>query len=166
MHWALFPGLAIFLTVLTINFVGDGLRDAFDPRRVLYGGPGRWRSLDIQGLKTHFKTDDGWLHAVDGVDLSIDAGQTVCVVGDRVAAKRHRQDGDAPDRHAAGQDRGRARAWKGGPGAGERRGDAEDPRQGDRDHLPGADDQPQPGVHRRRADRREREAARAVKAAR
>ena len=35
MHWALFPGMAIFLTVLTINFVGDGLRDALDPRRVL-----------------------------------------------------------------------------------------------------------------------------------
>lgn len=35
MHWAMFPGLAIFLTVLTINFVGDGLRDALDPRRVL-----------------------------------------------------------------------------------------------------------------------------------
>ncbi len=34
-HWALFPGVAIFLTVLTINFVGDGLRDALDPRRVL-----------------------------------------------------------------------------------------------------------------------------------
>ena len=34
-HWALFPGIAIFLTVLTINFVGDGLRDALDPRRVL-----------------------------------------------------------------------------------------------------------------------------------
>jgi peptide/nickel transport system permease protein len=33
-HWALFPGLAIFLTVLTINYVGDGLRDALDPRRV------------------------------------------------------------------------------------------------------------------------------------
>lgn len=33
-HWALFPGLAIFLTVLSINFVGDGLRDALDPRRV------------------------------------------------------------------------------------------------------------------------------------
>lgn len=33
-HWAIFPGLAIFLTVLTINFIGDGLRDAFDPRRV------------------------------------------------------------------------------------------------------------------------------------
>jgi peptide/nickel transport system permease protein len=34
-HWALFPGTAIFLAVLTINFVGDGLRDALDPRRVL-----------------------------------------------------------------------------------------------------------------------------------
>ena len=34
-HWALFPGLAIFLTVLTINFIGDGLRDALDPRRVM-----------------------------------------------------------------------------------------------------------------------------------
>jgi len=34
-HWALFPGSAIFLTVLCINFVGDGLRDALDPRKVL-----------------------------------------------------------------------------------------------------------------------------------
>ncbi len=34
-HWALFPGIMIFLTVLTINFIGDGLRDALDPRRVL-----------------------------------------------------------------------------------------------------------------------------------
>ena len=34
-HWALFSGGAIFIAVLTINFIGDGLRDAFDPRRVL-----------------------------------------------------------------------------------------------------------------------------------
>jgi len=27
--------LMIFITVLTINYIGDGLRDAFDPRRVL-----------------------------------------------------------------------------------------------------------------------------------
>jgi len=31
-HWALFPGAAIFLAVLSINFIGDGLRDALDPR--------------------------------------------------------------------------------------------------------------------------------------
>jgi peptide/nickel transport system permease protein len=34
-HWALFPGAAIFVTVLSINFIGDGLRDMLDPRRVL-----------------------------------------------------------------------------------------------------------------------------------
>jgi peptide/nickel transport system permease protein len=34
-YWALFPGAAIFLAVLTINFIGDGLRDALDPRRVM-----------------------------------------------------------------------------------------------------------------------------------
>jgi peptide/nickel transport system permease protein len=34
-HWALFPGAAIFLIVLSINFVGDGLRDALDPRKVM-----------------------------------------------------------------------------------------------------------------------------------
>jgi ABC-type dipeptide/oligopeptide/nickel transport system permease subunit len=28
----LFPGLAIFVTVLAFNLFGDGLRDAFDPR--------------------------------------------------------------------------------------------------------------------------------------
>jgi peptide/nickel transport system ATP-binding protein len=43
--------------------------------------------LEIKGLKTHFKTDDGWLHAVDGVDIAIEAGQTVCVVGESGCGK-------------------------------------------------------------------------------
>lgn len=30
--WPFFPGLAIILTVLAVNFIGDGLRDALDPR--------------------------------------------------------------------------------------------------------------------------------------
>jgi len=34
-HWAIFPGTAIFLTVLSINYIGDALRDALDPRKVL-----------------------------------------------------------------------------------------------------------------------------------
>jgi len=34
-HWALSAGAAIFLTVLAINFIGDGLRDVLDPRKVM-----------------------------------------------------------------------------------------------------------------------------------
>ena len=34
-HWALFPGAAIFIAVVAINFIGDGLRDALDARRVI-----------------------------------------------------------------------------------------------------------------------------------
>ena len=34
-HWALSAGAAIFLTVLAINFIGDGLRDVLDPRRIM-----------------------------------------------------------------------------------------------------------------------------------
>ena len=29
-----FPGLAIFLTVLAWNFIGDGLREAMDPKQI------------------------------------------------------------------------------------------------------------------------------------
>ena len=29
---AIYPGLAIFITVIAFNFLGDGLQDALDPR--------------------------------------------------------------------------------------------------------------------------------------
>lgn len=31
-HVAIFPSLAIFITVLAFNLLGDGLRDALDPK--------------------------------------------------------------------------------------------------------------------------------------
>ena len=31
---AIFPGLMIFFTIISINYIGDGLRDAFDPFKV------------------------------------------------------------------------------------------------------------------------------------
>ena len=31
----LFPVLMIFFTIVSINYIGDGLRDAFDPYKVL-----------------------------------------------------------------------------------------------------------------------------------
>ncbi|QIG99330.1 MULTISPECIES: ABC transporter ATP-binding protein [unclassified Bradyrhizobium] len=43
--------------------------------------------LEIKGLKTHFTTDDGILQAVDGVDISINRGETLCVVGESGCGK-------------------------------------------------------------------------------
>ena len=45
------------------------------------------RLLEVRGLKTHFKTDEGWVHAVDGVDLSIDERETLGVVGESGCGK-------------------------------------------------------------------------------
>jgi peptide/nickel transport system ATP-binding protein len=43
--------------------------------------------LDIRGLRTHFATDDGMVHAVDGVDLAIDPSETLGVVGESGCGK-------------------------------------------------------------------------------
>ncbi len=38
--------------------------------------------LEIRGLKTHFASEAGMVHAVDGVDLSIARGEPLGVVGE------------------------------------------------------------------------------------
>jgi peptide/nickel transport system ATP-binding protein len=43
--------------------------------------------LDIRDLRTWFRTDDGMVRAVDGVSLSIDAGETLAVVGESGCGK-------------------------------------------------------------------------------
>ncbi len=43
--------------------------------------------LQIRGLKTHFKTDDGMVRAVDGVNMTIDRGETLGVVGESGCGK-------------------------------------------------------------------------------
>jgi peptide/nickel transport system ATP-binding protein len=43
--------------------------------------------LDISGLKVHFKTDDGMVRAVDGVDISVNRGDTVSIVGESGCGK-------------------------------------------------------------------------------
>ena len=45
------------------------------------------RLLEIRGLKTYFRTDDGPVYAVDGVDIGIDRGETVGVVGESGCGK-------------------------------------------------------------------------------
>ena len=43
--------------------------------------------LEIQGLKTHFATDDGMVQAVDGVDITVGRGETVGIVGESGCGK-------------------------------------------------------------------------------
>ncbi len=43
--------------------------------------------LEIKGLKTHFATDDGMLQAVDGIDITLNKGETLCVVGESGCGK-------------------------------------------------------------------------------
>src|SRR3981081_2184478 len=43
--------------------------------------------LDIRGLKTHFSTDEGIVHAVDGVDLTVERGESVWGVGETGGGK-------------------------------------------------------------------------------
>jgi len=43
--------------------------------------------LEIRGLKTHFATDEGMVHAVDGVDLALARGETLGVVGESGCGK-------------------------------------------------------------------------------
>lgn len=54
--FSIFPGLAIVITVLSLNMLGDGLRDAFDPHAVKLRKPKNARSL-WQVFKTQKRSD-------------------------------------------------------------------------------------------------------------
>lgn len=43
--------------------------------------------IEIEGLRTHFFTDEGVVKAVDGVDMVIPRGKTLCVVGESGSGK-------------------------------------------------------------------------------
>ncbi|OYR63129.1 ATP-binding cassette domain-containing protein, partial [Halorubrum ezzemoulense] len=43
--------------------------------------------LKVENLTTTFSTDNGTLTAVDGIDFSVDTGETVCIVGESGSGK-------------------------------------------------------------------------------
>jgi len=49
--------------------------------------PGSGALLEVRGLRTHFKTEDGEFPAVDGVSFSVDGGRTLAIVGESGCGK-------------------------------------------------------------------------------
>ena len=69
--------LAIFLTVLAVNFVGDGLRDAFDPRRRVQSLSRRDAAFEVEGLRGRVRARcvAGGIRAVQHVSFAVDGGR-------------------------------------------------------------------------------------------
>jgi len=104
-HVSIIPGVMIFVVVMSINLLGDGLRDILDPR--LKSGaltrpvmrtaisrqsvPAFERkiddTLDIKGLKTEFQIGSETFKAVGGVDLTVRQGECLGLVGESGSGK-------------------------------------------------------------------------------
>ncbi|WP_376996968.1 dipeptide ABC transporter ATP-binding protein [Azospirillum himalayense] len=107
-HVAAVPGLVIFLIVMSLNLIGDGLRDALDPRlrSGIPGAPGAATRvartteddmgdgtaapgalLHVTGLRTAFDTANGPEDAVKGVDLRVAPGECLGIIGESGSGK-------------------------------------------------------------------------------
>ena len=96
-HVSLIPATVMFLTILAFNLAGDGIRRLYSPREVVTQRRLRVEGipesnpdgsvLHIADLYTTLHTPAGDVHAVDGVSLSVRAGQALGVVGESGSGK-------------------------------------------------------------------------------
>lgn len=102
-HTSVVPGIMIFLIVMSINLLGDGVRDALDPR-LRSGALSRPRAttlverkgpvpdatddlLAIQDLETQFHVGKRIYRAVGGVSLAVRSGECLGVIGESGSGK-------------------------------------------------------------------------------
>ena len=82
-----FPGLAIFTVVLAFNFLGDSLRDLFDPATGLRRDDGAVSLLEVEGLRVRLRGARGLLTIVDGVDYRVEQGEVFGIAGESGSGK-------------------------------------------------------------------------------
>jgi peptide/nickel transport system permease protein len=103
-HTSVVPGVMILIIVMSINLLGDGVRDALDPRlksgalsrpmattQVDRKGPvpaptGKGL-LEVQGLETQFHVKDRVYRAVGGVDMHVKKGECLGIIGESGSGK-------------------------------------------------------------------------------
>lgn len=103
-HTSVVPGIMILIIVMSINLLGDGVRDALDPR-LKSGALSRPMAstmvrredpvpqaegkglLEVQELQTQFHVKDRVYRAVGGVSLHVKPGECLGVIGESGSGK-------------------------------------------------------------------------------
>ena len=161
-----FPGLAIFSAVLAFNFMGDSLRDFFDPRRRASRGSAREPAARGRRPARAPTYEREPLDRVDGIGYTVEPSEVFGIAGESGSGKTMSVlalMGLLPP----GARRRRARAFRGARSAAAARARAaaaERPRAVD--GVPGPDDLPPPDALDRHADDRARAPSPPARAAR